>query len=331
LANSFALYSGKVAKGTVSPTHARELRTREGGFGLQETFTALGERLVGILNGIDLEVWNPETDPQIPARYSAADLAGKRHCKAALQRAYGLPQRSDTAVFAMGARLVAQKGFDIILADNSPLTPDAQFVFLGAGEERYARALAELAAAAPDRVGVELKFTDRLEHRLLAGADVLLMPSLYEPCGLTQMRAQRYGAIPVARRVGGLADTIEDGVTGFLFDAYTPEALAQAVARALAAYADPAAWRRLVRQAMTRDFGWERSAAQYLAVYRGARRLAAGGLRPRLRGGGGRRPRAHPVRHRFPVRPQRRRHRAEHRRRRSLRWIRPRLAPQGRA
>src|SRR5207247_2224827 len=212
---------------TVSPTHARELLTPEGGFGLQEKFTELGDRVVGILNGIDPRLWNPATDPHITATYSIDELAGKRRCKAALQRAYGLPQRAHTPLFGMSARLVSQKGLDLVLGADLLGKTDAQFIFLGAGEHRYHAALTELAAAAPDRVAVEFAFTDHLEHGLLAGADLLLMPSLYEPCGLTQMRAQRYGTIPVARRVGGLLDSIVDGETGVLFAEYTSAALEQ--------------------------------------------------------------------------------------------------------
>ena len=257
---------------TVSPTHAQELCTPEGGFGLHDRFTALGDRLVGILNGIDPDLWNPETDPELTENYSSDDLSGKRRCKAALQRAYGLAQRGHTPLFGMSARMVAQKGLDLVLGADLLGTTDAQFIFLGAGEHRYHEALGNLAAAAPDRVAVEFMFTDRLEHRLLAGADALLMPSLYEPCGLTQMRAQHYGAVPVARRVGGLKDSIVDGVSGFLFDQYTPAALAQAVGRAVECYADRTAWRKLVRGAMAQQFGWHRSAEQYLALY--ARALA---------------------------------------------------------
>jgi starch synthase len=255
---------------TVSPTHARELCTQEGGFGLHDRFTAMGERLVGILNGINAELWNPETDPELPAPYSVDDLAGKRKAKAALQRAYGLAPLPHVPLFGMSARMVAQKGLDLVLGGDLLRRTDAQFIFLGAGERRYHEALAERAAAAPDRVAVEFMFTDRVEHRVLAGADALLMPSLYEPCGLTQMRAQRYGAVPVARRVGGLSDSIIDGVTGFLFDEYAPAALDQAVGRALEAHADRTAWRKLVRAGMEERFGWDRSAELYLALYRRA-------------------------------------------------------------
>ena len=257
---------------TVSPTHARELRTPDGGFGLHDTFIGLGDRLAGILNGIDPDLWNPEADREITDTYSVDDLSGKRRCKAALQKAYGLAQRAGghAPLFAMSARMVAQKGLDLILGADLLSIPEAQFIFLGAGEHRYHEALGNLAAAAPDRLAVEFMFTDHLEHCLLAGADTLLMPSLYEPCGLTQMRAQHYGTVPVARRVGGLTDSIVDGATGFLFDEYEPAALAQAVRRAVDAYADRTAWRKLVRAAMAQQFGWDRSGEQYLALYRRA-------------------------------------------------------------
>src|SRR5256884_2312699 len=247
-------------------------RSPDGGFGLHDTFIGLGDRLAGILNGIDPDLWNPTADPELTDTYSADDLSGKRRCKAALQKAYGLAQRAGGQVplFAMSARMVAQKGLDLILGADLLSIPEAQFIFLGAGEHHYHEALGNLTAAAPDRLAVEFMFTDHLEHRLLAGADALLMPSLYEPCGLTQMRAQHYGAVPVARRVGGLTDSIVDGITGFLFDEYAPAALAQAVQWAVDAYADRNAWRKLVRAAMAQQFGWDRSGEQYLALYRRA-------------------------------------------------------------
>ena len=262
---------------TVSPTHAHELRTPAGGFGLHETFISLGDRLIGVLNGIDQHDWDPARDPHLTAGYSADALDGKVRCKRALQRGAGFPLRARAPVFALSARLAAQKGIDLILDGRVLDTPDAQFVLLGEGEPRYAAALAARAAAAPDRIAYESRFTDRFEHRLLAGADILLMPSLYEPCGLTQMRAQRYGALPVARRVGGLADTIDDEDTGFLFDEYTPAALEQAVRRALALYARPADWETHVRRAMGRECGWQHRGPQYIELYRRAlaRRRAA--------------------------------------------------------
>lgn len=252
---------------TVSPTHAHELRTEKGGFGLDGVFVSLRDRLVGIVNGIDQDVWDPARDPIIPRRYTSDSLSGKKRCRVALQRATGL-SRWQAPIFALTARLVSQKGLDLILGDPGYFAFDAQYVFLGHGEEHYEAMLTELAERAPSRIAVKLDFTDEFEHLLLAGADMCLMPSLYEPCGLTQMRAQRYGTIPVARRTGGLADTIEDGVTGFLFDDYTPADFMRAAMRAVDQYRDADAWEEMMREAMARDFGWDRSAARYLSVYR---------------------------------------------------------------
>lgn len=252
---------------TVSPTHAHELRTKAGGFGLDGVFVALRDRFVGILNGIDQATWNPATDPLLAARYSVDDLGGKFLCREALQRETGLRPTDEMPIVAMSARLVSQKGLDLILGDPSYFAIDAQFVFLGAGEPRYESALRAIADRAPNRIVVRTAFTDEFEHRLLAGADMCLMPSLYEPCGLTQMRAQRYGTIPIARRVGGLADTISDGETGYLFDDYTPADFMRAVMRAVEQFEDPDAWLHMIRTAMGRDFGWEQSAAKYRALY----------------------------------------------------------------
>src|SRR4051812_2997600 len=252
---------------TVSPTHAHELRTEKGAFGLDGVFVALRDRLVGIVNGIDQEIWDPARDTIIPRRYSSENLAGKKRNRLALQRATGL-SRWQAPIFALTARLVAQKGLDLILGDPGYFAFDAQYVFLGHGDARLESALTELSERAPSRIAVKLDFTEEFEHLLLAGADMCLMPSQYEPCGLTQMRAQRYGTIPVARRVGGLADTIEDGVTGFLFDDYTPADFMRAATRAVDQYHETEAWEEMMREAMARDFGWERSASRYLTVYR---------------------------------------------------------------
>jgi starch synthase len=254
---------------TVSPTHAHELRTPAGGFGLHEHFISMRERFIGILNGIDNHDWNPATDQHIAAHYSIHDLSGKRRCKAALQRIFGMPQRARTPIIGMSARMVAQKGLDLILGNPRFLSLDAQFLFLGQGERQYVELLTDLALRAPGRIGVQTKFTVEAEHRLLAGADMIVMPSQYEPCGLTQMRAQRYGAIPIARKVGGLADTIDDNITGFLFDSYTSNDFINACARAIDHYSsDPGVWQEMVREAMSRDFGWERSELKYRDLYR---------------------------------------------------------------
>ncbi|MFN8583053.1 MAG: glycogen/starch synthase [Gemmatimonadaceae bacterium] len=263
---------------TVSPTHAEELRSELGGFGLHGTFLDLGDRLRGIVNGIDQCVWDPRTDGHLPARYSHENLLGKRRCKSALQEAFGLPVRADAPLVAMCARLTAQKGFDLLLESSllrdhttaSRLRRDVQVAILGRGEERFARLLSERASACPDRVAVRLDFTDELEHLLMAGADMCLVPSLFEPCGLTQMRAQRYGAIPIAHRVGGLADTIDDGVSGFLFTPYAAPAFEASLDRSLMRFADTPWWRQMMRAAMRRDFGWARSVREYCEVYRRA-------------------------------------------------------------
>jgi starch synthase len=264
---------------TVSPTHAKELCTGVGGFGLDTAFTALGDRFVGILNGIELDLWDPSDDPELPRPYGPDCLDGKALCKKRLQQECGFATGPQTPIVGLIARLVRQKGLDLILSANVLDLP-AQWVFLGHGERHYHERLRALAAWAPDRVVVQFDFTEEFEHRLLGGADILLMPSLYEPCGLTQMRSQRYGALPVARRVGGLADTIEDGVTGFLFDQYQPWALREALEAALALYADPTAWRERMSVAMRRDFGWTRSVAEYHDVYR--RAVARRASRPSL-------------------------------------------------
>ncbi|MGZ9194775.1 MAG: glycogen synthase, partial [Gemmatirosa sp.] len=196
------------------------------------------------------------------------DLSGKRACRRALQEMYGLPERDDVPIFTMSARLVWQKGLDLVLAETGFFDLDAQFIFLGAGEQRYEDALRARAARAPAKVRVDTAFTDVKEHQLIAGGDVLLMPCQYEPCGLTQMRAQRYGTLPLVRAVGGLADTVEHGVTGFLFRAYDAGAFVAGVIRALRTFEDRPAWEAMMREAMARDFGWARSEERYLSVYR---------------------------------------------------------------
>lgn len=253
---------------TVSPNHARELTTPDGGFGLHGVFSALGDRFTGILNGIDVHEWDPAVDRHLAERYSVDDMRGKAACKRALQERFGLRQDPHAPVFSMAARLVTQKGLDIVLGDTALFWLPAQFVFIGAGEARFEHALKQLAAALPDRVAVDTNFTDELEHYVMGGADFLLMPCQYEPCGLTQMRAQRYGLAPIVRRVGGLADTVDDGVTGFVFGPFATEPLVGAALRGLDCYANPPEWRRMVQTAMGRDFSWERSMASYQEIYR---------------------------------------------------------------
>jgi starch synthase len=265
---------------TVSANHAFELRTEAGGFGLHHTFISLGDRLVGILNGIDYRIWNPQTDPAIPANYSADDLAGKAVCKATLQREYGLPADPDRLLIGMVARMVAQKGLELILDGRVMDEAEAQFIFLGEGEPRFIEGLTRLAAAHPDRIAVDFTFNEEREHRAIAGADALLMPSLYEPCGLTQMRAQRYGTVPLARRVGGLKETIADGVNGLLFDDFSAERLDWLLERGAACFRHKDSWRQMMRNGMSQDLSWESSVSGYFDVYDRALRIRAEALAP---------------------------------------------------
>jgi starch synthase len=255
---------------TVSPTHARELRTAEGGFGLQEVYNWLGDRFTGVLNGIDQDVWNPANDSCIAAHYDSDNLDGKRACKADLQRRFGLPENPFVPVVALAGRMATQKGYDIIVHNMALFHFAAQYVFLGSGDKRLEDAVHALHHGMPSRVGVETVFSDLMEHVVIAGADLFLMPSQYEPCGLTQMRAQRYGTIPVARCVGGLADTIDDGVTGFLFDGFDERAVVGGVWRAMTEHRSARAWREMQQAAMAHDFGWDLVIERYLDIYRKA-------------------------------------------------------------
>ena len=254
---------------TVSPHHAAEIRSEVGGFGLHDVFQGLGPRLVGIRNGIDVERWNPRTDPEIVCHFNGRDTTGKGVCKAALQTRFDLDVRADVPLFAMSARLAQQKGVDLIIQSRSLRESDSQFVLVGDGDPGYAASLAGLARDHPSRIAVS-HFSNRLEHVVLAGADFLLMPSLYEPCGLTQMRAQRYGALPVVRRVGGLVDTVDESV-GFLFDEFSPAALDAALEQAIAVFHDQDELPRRVRKAMKIDFSWDGPVADYQQIYRGAK------------------------------------------------------------
>jgi starch synthase len=259
---------------TVSPTYAREIRTPEGGNGLDVLLRARAGDLHGILNGIDVAEWNPAADRHLPAHYSARALGGKARCKAALQRELGLPVRPDTPLAAVVSRLAEQKGMALLAAAVPELLArDVQLAVLGSGDARWEHALGRAAAERPDRMAVRLGFDEALAHRIEAGADVFLMPSRFEPCGLNQMYSLRYGTVPVVRAVGGLDDTVEDydgwnAGTGFKFRDYTPAALSLAVRRALDVHRDRRAWRGLIARGMAQDFSWERSAASYEALYR---------------------------------------------------------------
>ena len=259
---------------TVSPTYAREIMGKEQGFGLEGVLQRRAGDVVGILNGVDYGQWDPAVDPWIAEPYTKSNLAAKHDCKQSLQRALGLPVRDEVPLLGIVSRLTAQKGFDLIAKIFGQLMArDLQIAILGSGEERYEGFFRRVAKRFPKIVGVRLGFDEALAHQIEAGADIFLMPSLYEPCGLNQMFSLKYGTIPVVRAVGGLKDTVENfdlaqGTgTGFVFGPYEPQALMAAIKRALQVYGDKKAWTGLCRRAMSMDFSWERSADAYSSLY----------------------------------------------------------------
>ncbi len=253
---------------TVSPTYAREIQTPEQGYGLDGVLRERSGDLHGILNGADTDAWDPSRDPRLPARYSARSLAGKAACKAALQRRFGLAEDPAVPLLGMVTRLTVQKGIDLLLgALDDIFSGPGQLAVLGSGERPYEEAVRAAAARRPGRMGAVIGFDDGLAHLVEAGSDVFLMPSRYEPCGLNQIYSLRYGAVPVVRSTGGLADTVEEGVTGFTFGPYAPGALAGALRRALSAFRDREAWARMMRAGMAKDFGWAAPARRYLELY----------------------------------------------------------------
>ncbi|MDL1971236.1 MAG: glycogen synthase GlgA [Candidatus Desulfofervidaceae bacterium] len=262
---------------TVSPTYAKEIQTAEYGFGLDGVLRVNVHKLKGILNGVDYSEWNPEIDPHIAANYSVSNLKGKDICKQDLIKTCGLPlDLEQKPLLGMVTRLVEQKGIDILLPVIERLIQkETSLVILGEGEKRLEEALKDIAARYPSQVCFNLGFDKTLAHKIIAGADMFLIPSKYEPCGLTQMYSLKYGTLPIVRNTGGLADTVTDADldtgkgTGFKFDSYTPDALWDAIKRALLCYQEhKTVWHDLVQQAMTCDFSWERSAREYLALYK---------------------------------------------------------------
>jgi starch synthase len=254
---------------TVSRGYAREIQTPEFGFRLDTFLRARADRLTGIVNGVDYREWSPETDANIARNYSAADLPGKSVCKRALLEQLHLPTSDLTKpVMGMVSRMVDQKGFDLLAqAANHLLAEDFLLAVLGSGEPVYEKLFRDLAAAHPQQVGVHIGYDDALAHRIEAGADMFLMPSYYEPCGLNQIYSLRYGTVPIVRAVGGLDDTIDD-TTGFKFHDYTVTALLAVVRRALGVYADRPRWEEIMRRGMRQDFSWDYAATQYAALYR---------------------------------------------------------------
>ncbi|WP_169972762.1 glycogen synthase GlgA [Tautonia rosea] len=263
---------------TVSPTYAREIQALEGGRGLDGLLRARKADLHGIVNGIDVTIWNPAIDPHLTARYTVKTWpAGKAANKTHLQRLAGLPDRPDVPLMAAISRLDPQKGWDLVVdAAAELLRRDLQIVILGTGEPGYERTLQQLAKEHPENLCVFLEFSQPLAHQLEAAADLLLMPSLYEPCGLNQLYSLAYGTVPVVRSTGGLADTVVNATpetlqnhsaTGVSFTEPTAKALIRAVDRALELYADSDTWPRLVATGMNTDWTWHRSAEQYVRLY----------------------------------------------------------------
>lgn len=263
---------------TVSPNYANEMATAEFGCGLDGLIRARGKNVSGILNGVDDAVWNPQTDTTLEARYSSASLEGKIQCKLALQRSLGLNADATAPLFAVVSRLTAQKGLDLILPCLSELVAQgAQLAVQGSGDSALEAALTDAATQYPGKVAVRLGYDETFAHQMIAGADAMLVPSRFEPCGLTQLYALRYGTVPVVRRVGGLADTVVDAglagavnksATGFTFGPATADALGGALQRAVACYRHKTQWHPLMLRGMAQDFSWDIAAKKYLALYR---------------------------------------------------------------
>ncbi|MGH7930078.1 MAG: glycogen synthase, partial [Candidatus Binatia bacterium] len=260
---------------TVSPSYAREIMESEQGFGLEGVLRDRRTDVVGILNGVDYKQWSPETDRFIVKHYSAKNLTAKQSCKIALQRAFGLPESSKAPLLGMVSRLTPQKGVDLIeKIFDSLMERDLQCVLLGAGEPRYEEFFARAAARYPAKFAVRTGYDEALAHQIEAGADIFLMPSQYEPCGLNQMFSLKYGTIPIVRAIGGLKDTVEDydtGTrtgTGFVFMPYDSQELLGAIDRALQVYREKPRWTALRRRAMNKDFSWAGSAQMYDELYR---------------------------------------------------------------
>jgi starch synthase len=259
---------------TVSPTYAQEIMTTEQGFGLEGVLSQRAADIVGILNGVDYGQWSPWTDPYLTHHYGENSLSAKRLCKASVQNAFGLPGATETPLITMISRLTQQKGIDLVESIFDRLMErQVQIVLLGSGEARFEKFFRDSAGRYPERVAVRIGFDEPLAHRIEAGGDFFLMPSLYEPCGLNQMFSLKYGTVPIVRAVGGLKDTVEDydaekqTGTGFVVRRHDPLALLEAVERGLALYGDDPAWTALRRRGMAMDFSWDRSAKVYSSLY----------------------------------------------------------------
>jgi len=260
---------------TVSRRYALEIQTPENGYGLEWLTRQRSERLIGITNGIDVDVWNPETDSELPTHFNRDDLSGKRECKRRLLEEFSLPVDLDRPILASITRLTAQKGIDLMMAvAGDVLTTGAYIISLGSGEKKYEEFWQRLRDLAPRQVGIYRGYSEPLSHRIEAGADIFLMPSKFEPCGLNQMYSLRYGTVPIVRAVGGLDDTIEtfDAVTasgnGFKFGPYRSDKFLERIYEALFAYNQPEVWLKIQLNGMAADNSWERAAHNYLELYK---------------------------------------------------------------
>jgi len=253
---------------TVSPTYAQEIQQPELGMGLQGLLARRADQLTGILNGIDTQDWNPGADHHIPCAFRARAPGDKRLCKQALQARMGLEQRADAPLFGLIARMTHQKGLDLVLGvAEGIIHRGGQIILLGTGDKLIEQAVLATAQRHPGQAACFIGYDEALSHQIEAGADIFLMPSRFEPCGLNQMYSLRYGTVPIVHATGGLADTVEDGVNGFVFHEPDSHALWMAVERALDLYADKAAWKRMLKAGMEQDFSWEHSAKTYAALY----------------------------------------------------------------
>ena len=253
---------------TVSPTYAAEIQTDDGGMGLGGLLRSRSDRLTGILNGIDTRAWDPTRDAQLRFAYDAAHLAQKKANKAALQAELGLEERTDVPLLGVVSRLTHQKGLDLVPAIEPEIAAgQMQLAVLGSGEHVLEETFRRMTERHPGAVAATIGFDEGLAHRIEAGADIFLMPSRFEPCGLNQMYSLRYGTPPVVRATGGLADTVVDGVNGFTFREATVDALLAAIKRAVTAWRDGKTWQRMQADGMGRDFSWAKSAGRYVALY----------------------------------------------------------------
>jgi starch synthase len=262
---------------TVSPTYAHEIQDSEQGCGLDGLLRARAQDLAGILNGVDGTVWNPATDPLIAGHYDLRDVAAKLVCKTALQQEAGLAIQDEAPLFCVVSRLTEQKGLHLVLAALPLIVRrGGQIMLLGTGDAALEAAFRAAAAAYPQSVAVHIGYDEQLAHRLIAAADVILVPSRFEPCGLTQLYGLKYGTLPLVRKVGGLADTVVDSslenldeelATGFVFDAFDEDGIDAALRRAFALYRRDADWKLVQERGMRQQLGWDAAAGRYLALY----------------------------------------------------------------